>query len=74
MEQKTKEWFKGQKCYGTYCGKSFSGTLNDNCRPTPDFKNIIFGVTLDEEIEVFGNKKTRLEIETNSTCDIVIEA
>jgi hypothetical protein len=55
-------WNQGQRVKGFYCGKGFSGVINENTRPTPDGKNVIFGVTLDSPIEIFGQIRERIEI------------
>jgi hypothetical protein len=55
-------WKQGQKVTGFYCGKAFTGVINNNTRPTPDGRNVIFGVTLDSPIEVFGQMRERIEI------------
>ena len=59
-------WKSGQKCHGTYHDIKFTGVINDNTRPTPDYRNIMFHVTLDEDIVVYGRARTTLCIETHS--------
>ena len=58
------EWKQGQQVIGVYCGKHFDGTLNDNCRATPDGRNVIFGITLGAQIEVYGQPRERIEIQS----------
>ena len=69
MEQATakSQFQQGQTVTGVYCGKNFAGVLNDNCRPTPDGRNMIFGVTLAAPIEVYGQSRERVEIWTNGS-------
>ena len=63
-----------QNCLGVYCGKSFTGQLvASRCRPTPDYKNMIFTVELDQAIEVFGEQRNRVEIWTNDSNTLYLE-
>lgn len=63
-------WKQGQQVVGTYCGQTYSGKINEATRPTPDYNNMIFCVTLDEPITVFGEKRERIEIWTNGSDTI----
>ncbi len=55
----------GERVFGLYMGVPFSGELNAYCRPTHDYKNMIFCVTLDNVIGVFGKDRTTIEVWTN---------
>ena len=63
-------WKSGQKVSGVYMGKSFSGVLSDSTRPTPDYKNVQFVVTLDNPVIVFGTKRDSVTCITG-TNDVV---
>lgn len=58
-------WKTGQRVSGVYFGQEFTGSLTDDTRPTPDYRNVIFCVELDSAITVFGCVRTRIEIHTN---------
>lgn len=60
-------WERGQRAIGVYCGKHFDGVINENTRATPDGRNVIFGVTLDNPITIYGKTRNRVEVWTNST-------
>lgn len=60
-------WVLGERVQGQYMGIPFTGELNAYCRPTHDYKNVIFCVTLDKIIGVFGKDRTTIEIWTNHT-------
>ena len=62
---KLSHWQLGERVNGLYMGVPFSGELNAYCRPTHDYKNIIFCVTLDKVIGVFGRDRTTVEVWTN---------
>ena len=65
-------WQVGQSVTGRYCGIPYTGKLNQNSRNSPDYRNWIFGITLDSPIEVFGSERTSIEIWSNSesnTCE-----
>ena len=62
---KLSHWKRGERVRGLYMGVPFSGELNAYCRPTHDYKNVIFCVTLDEVIGVFGRDRTTVEVWTN---------
>lgn len=65
-------WKAGDAVKGKYCGLSFTGVLTDETRPTPDYKNIMFCIDLDTEIEVYGEKRTHVMISTNDGFNEVI--
>jgi len=56
---------QGQSVIGMYCDVPYQGKINNDTRPTPDGKNIIFGVTLDNPILVFGQQRTRISVWSN---------
>lgn len=62
-------WKEGDRVYGLYMGVGYKGALNCDCRPTVDYNHVIYSVTLDKEIRVFGHDRTRLEIWTNHLDD-----
>lgn len=62
---KLSHWIVGERVDGLYMGVPYSGALNAYCRPTPDYKNVIYCVTLDAVMSVFGRDRTLLEIWTN---------
>ena len=62
---KLSHWQLGERVRGLYMGVPFSGELNAYCRPTHDYKNMIFCVTLDKVIGVFGRDRTTVEVWTN---------
>lgn len=64
-------WEQGQQVTGIYFGQPYSVKINDNTRPTPDGKNIIFGVTLDDPIIVYGATRQRIEVFTNHISDTI---
>ena len=59
-------WKVGDKCHGVYHGIKFTGYINDDTRPTPDYRNVMFNVTLDKPITLYGNKRTTVQIESNN--------
>ena len=65
-------WKTGQVVYGEYCGVEFTGRLTDECRPTPDYRNVIFVAELDEPITIFGNETTTVEVWTNHGTNYII--
>lgn len=66
-------WRTGDRVSGVYCDVAFTGRLMDSSRPTPDYKNILFVVSLDQPIRVFGNDRDVIEIQTNSSNHIEFE-
>lgn len=64
---------QGQDVIGIYCGKHFTGKLNEFCRPTPDYENMIFAITLDYPIEVYGEKREAIEIWTNDSNTLYLD-
>lgn len=67
------EFTQGQNVIGVYCGKHFTGKINENSRPTPDYKNMIFCITLDFPITVYGQERTKIEVWTNDSNTLYIE-
>ena len=65
------QWHQGDKVDGLYCGVEFSGIINGNTRPTPDYKNVIFCVTLDNPIEVYGHLNSTIEVWTNNLYNYI---
>ena len=69
---KLSHWIVGESVTGVYCGVQFSGTLTAYCRPTPDYKRVIFDVLLDSPITVFGQTRNSVEVwsehATNKIC------
>lgn len=63
-------WNRGDQVVGTYCGVAFQGAINKSTRPTPDYRNVIFGVTLKQPITVYGEERQRIEVWTNSADSI----
>lgn len=59
------QWKVGDSVSGEYFFVSFSGKLNGSTRPTPDYRNVIFCIDLDQEITVFGLSRKRIEIWSN---------
>lgn len=67
-------WNIGGTVRGIYCGVPFVGTLTGYTRPTPDYKNTIFDILLNEKITVFGMTKESVEVWSNhktNTCETV---
>ena len=62
---KLSHWKLGERVIGRYMGVEFAGELNAHSRPTHDYKNMIFCVTLDKIIGVFGKDRTTVEVWTN---------
>lgn len=60
-------WKLGERVRGVYMGVPFTGELNAYTRPTHDYRNVIFCVTLDEVIGVFGKDRTTVEVWSNHT-------
>ena len=58
-------WKQNQQVFGRYCDIPYSGKINNDTRPTADGRNVIFGITLDAEITVFGQKRTRISVYSN---------
>lgn len=64
----------GQECIGVYMGKAFEGKLRGSrCRPSPDFKNMIFVVDLDYPINVYGESREVVEIWTNDSNSLYLK-
>jgi hypothetical protein len=59
-------WKQNQSVSGLYCGQTYQGKINNNTRPTPDYRNVIFSITLDAPITVFGATRETIEVWTNS--------
>jgi len=64
-------WVVGEAVKGTYCGVAFAGKLDAYCRPTADYKNVIFSVLLDNEIIVYGETRTSIEVWTNHPANTI---
>jgi len=65
-------WKIGEPVRGSYYSKLFTGVLNDLTRPTPDYKNMMFCITLTSEFELFGTKRNigeSIYIHTNDRHD-----
>lgn len=58
-------WKQGQRCYGVYHGIEFTGCINEDTRPTVDYRNTQFCVTLDNPFTLYGNERTTVCIVTN---------
>jgi hypothetical protein len=54
---------------GIYCGKHYSGRIVDS-RSTPDGRNAIFNIVLDAPIEVYGQKRDKVEHWTNTDSNL----
>lgn len=64
-------WRAGQQVAGSYCGISYTGRISEG-RNTPDYRNWILEVDLDQPITVYGSDRIRLSIWTNAetnTCE-----
>lgn len=72
MNSLNSHWIPGEKVSGVYCGQEFTGKLNAYTRPTYDYRNTIFSIALDNEITVYGMKRTSIEIESNSKTNTVM--
>lgn len=59
-------WTVGRRVSGVYFGQSFTGTIGDDTRPTPDYKNIQFVIILDRPMVVYGTVRDRITLLTNS--------
>lgn len=53
---------------GVYCGKNYSGFIVDS-RSTPDGRNAVFNIVLDQPIEVYGKKREKIEHWTNTNSN-----
>jgi hypothetical protein len=75
MHQATErsEYRTGQWVVGVYFGKPFSGRISPETRPTPDYYNIQFHIVLDAPIEVFGQVREQIYVETNSSNTLYLE-
>lgn len=61
----------GQRVIGKYCGRTYTGALNHKTHASVDGRNIIFNITLDESIVVFGTERTTIEIDTTEKDNTV---
>ncbi len=66
-------WKLGEAVTGTYCGVAFAGTLDAYTRPTPDYKNVIYSVQLDQPIVVFGQTRKSVEVWSNESPRCTIQ-
>jgi len=67
FELKADSSFKeGMRVKGVYFGQEYRGLINSETRPTPDYKNMQFCVTLDSEIVVFGKTRQLITVITNN--------
>lgn len=67
MSELWKSWVVGEEVIGKYCGVNFKGKITEDTRPTPDYKNTILHIKLDEAIEIFGTRRESITIWTNGT-------
>ena len=61
---------QGQAVSGVYCNVPFTGKLNQFCRPTPDYRNMIYSITLDTPIMVYGQERTEIEFSTQQMHEV----
>ena len=64
-------WKQGERVTGMYCGHAYAGRIGAGTRPTPDYRNVIFAVLLDNPIVVYGQLREYIEVHTNSACNSI---
>jgi len=64
---------QNQEVIGVYCGKHFTGRIGNETRPTVDGRHLMFQIILDFPIEVYGQERSKVFIETNSTNTLFLK-
>jgi hypothetical protein len=65
------QWKQNQAVKGVYCNIEYSGKIDNRTRDTPCGKQLIFGITLDKPIFVYGSERLTLEIQTNEINTVI---